>query len=100
MLFPTTQKIHIYPLQRKTLEWCLPENHTKQNMLHGQNIEFKASCVITAFSRVHTQHYETYSIFEHVTAFSSVDDSFLLCSSKPICTDGIQSCIGTAAVTF
>jgi len=43
---------------------------------------------------------QCYSIFEYITTYSSVYYCFLLCFREPICTHGIQSCIGTAAVTF
>jgi hypothetical protein len=41
-----------------------------------------------------------YSSFEQVTTCSTVNHVFSLCYREPIRTNGIQNCIGTAAVTF
>jgi len=50
------------PLQRKSISWCLPKNHTKENILQGQNVEFEAGGIITVFSWVHTHHNATVSL--------------------------------------
>ena len=50
------------PVQRNTLQCCLPENHTKHNMLRGQNVEFKTGGIIVVFSWVHTEHIATVSL--------------------------------------
>jgi len=72
--------------------------------MNGANamfINFQAECTYRNH-RVFEGSYpaQCYIISKRVTTYSSVNDCFLLCSREPICTRWIQSCIGTAAVTF
>jgi hypothetical protein len=71
-------------------------------MLRGQNFEFlnvEAGGIITVFPWVHTQHYAAVS-FNRSQRTVQLMIYFLLCSREPICTNGIQNCIGTAALKF
>ena len=73
----------------KEKHFSLPENHTKQNMLDGQDVQFAACGIITVFSWVHTEHQITVSLnmSQHtiqlmIASYSFAGSRFALMESK------------------